>query len=129
MAVVFHEKISSKLSFNVCELKNAMYCTYHLLPRESTPGTHANPGGNGTVLVFLFSQRGGELFSFGNDFAGPRGHTHGICLSFGQRYIALDQSFLAPFYFLSMPNFDIMLWVFIPLPKEGLFVINFMPFT
>ena len=22
---------------------------------------------------------GGELFSFGNDFAGPRGHTHGIC--------------------------------------------------
>lgn len=23
--------------------------------------------------------RGGELFSFGNDFAGPGGHTLGIC--------------------------------------------------
>ena len=69
--------------------------------------------GNGTVLVFLFSPRGGELFSFGNEFAGPRDHTHEICSSFGQRYIAQDQSFLVPFYFISMPNFNIMLWVFI----------------
>lgn len=28
-----------------------------------------------------------------------------------------------------MPNFDIMLWVFILSPREGLFFINFMPFT
>ena len=40
------------------------------------------------------------MFCFGNDFAGPRRHTHEICSSFGQRYIALDQSFTAPFYFI-----------------------------
>ena len=40
------------------------------------PGdTHGNPG---TVMVFLFCPRGGELRSFENEFAGPRGHTHGI---------------------------------------------------
>ena len=44
-------------------------------PEGRPPG---HPGGDGTVLV-LFSRDGGELFSFGNDFAGPRGHTHGIC--------------------------------------------------
>ena len=38
-------------------------------------GTH----GNGTVLVLLFPRRGGEFFSFGNDFAGPLALTHGIC--------------------------------------------------
>ena len=59
------------------------------------------PRGNGTVLIFLFfSRRGGELFSFGNDFAGPRGNSHGICSRFGQRNIALDQSFLS-FWFSS----------------------------
>ena len=53
------------------------------------------------------------LFSF----AGPRGHTHGICSSFCQWYMPLDESFFAPFYFISMPNFDIMLWVFIVSPR------------
>ena len=55
-------------------------------------------------------------FSFGNDFAGPREHTHAIGSigwSSGQRYIALDQRLFAPFCFISMPNFDIMSWVFI----------------
>ena len=28
--------------------------------------------GDDTVLVFLFSLQGGELYSFGNSFAGPR---------------------------------------------------------
>ena len=48
-------------------------CTYHLLPRGSTPGTP--PGNPGAMEQFshLFFPRGrGELFSFGNDFAGPR---------------------------------------------------------
>ena len=40
------------------------------------------------------------MLSFGNDCAGPRGH--GICSSFGQRYIALDQTFFAPLYFISI---------------------------
>ena len=37
------------------------------------------------------------MFSFGNDFAGSRGHTQGICSTFGPWYIALDQSFLENF--------------------------------
>ena len=47
-------------------------------------GTNREPSGIGTVLVliFFFPCRGGELFSFGKDFAGPWGHTHGICASF-----------------------------------------------
>ena len=97
-------------------------------PRQ--PGeTHGYPEGMVQFGYFFFPRGVGELFSFGNDFAGPRGHTHGICSSFGQQYIALDQSFFASLYFISMPNFDIMLWVFIRPPREGLFVINFMPFT
>lgn len=60
-----------------------------LVSPSSTPG---NLRGNRTVLVF-FSRGGGKLFSFGKDFAGPLGHTHGICCSLGQRYIAPDQSF------------------------------------
>ena len=62
-------------------------------------GTHGNPGAMVQFWYFFFSRRGWELFSFGNDFAGPRGHSHGICTGFGQRNIALDQSFLS-FWFL-----------------------------
>ena len=93
-------------------------------------GTHWNPGEWYSFGICFFPCRGGQLFSFGNDFTGPWGHTHDICSSFGQWYIALDQSFFMPFYFILMiPNyFNIMLWVFILPPKEGLFVINFMPF-
>ena len=51
--------------------------------RGSTPGTPPGnpraPKGVGTVLVFPFSREEGELFSFENDIAGLRGHTHGIC--------------------------------------------------
>ena len=79
--------------------------------------------------ISFFLRGGGELFCFGNDFAGSWGHTHGIYSTFDQWYIALDQSFFAPFYFISVPNFDIMLWVFIFPPREGLCVINFTPFT
>jgi len=32
-------------------------------------------------------------------------------------------------FFILIPHFDIMLWVFIVPPREGLFVVNFMPFT
>ena len=31
-----------------------------------------SPGGDDTVLVYLFSLQGGELYSFGNNFAGPQ---------------------------------------------------------
>ena len=90
-------------------------------------GTHGNPGGM-VQFWYLFSPRGGgELFSFVHDFAGPRGHIHGICSRFGRRYIALGQSFLAPFYFISMPNFDIMLSVFILPPREGYLSIVLCP--
>ena len=63
-------------------------------PRVDPWGTNREPSGIGTVLVliFFFPCRGGELFSFGNDFAGPWGHTHGICASFCQQYTALDQN-------------------------------------
>ena len=107
--------------------------TCHLLPRGLNPrkpwGTHGNPGGMVQFWHFFFPRGGGELFSLGNDFTAPQGNTHGICSTFGQQHIALDQSFFTPFYFISMPNFDMMLWVFILLPKEGRFFINFMPFT
>ena len=43
-----------------------------------------------------------------------------ICSTFGQCYIALDQSVFVPFYFISVPNCDIMFWVFIlPLLGKG----------
>ena len=71
-------------------------CAYHLLLRGSTPKTSpGNPGAMVQFWYFFFSRRGWELFSFGNDFAGPRGNSHGICSRFGQRNIALDQSFLS----------------------------------
>ena len=53
-----------------------------------------------------------------------------LCSSFGQRYIALDQRFfLVPFYFISMPNFDIMLWVFIIPLGKGYLSLILCPFT
>ena len=53
-----------------------------------------------------------------------------VCSSFGQRYIALDQRFfLVPFYFISMPNFDIMLWVFIIPLGKGYLSLILCPFT
>ena len=81
------------------------------------PDTPRNPTElmrNGTVSVwhFFFPRRGGEFFSFGNEFGEPREHTHEICSSFGKRYIDIDQSVFALFYFTLMPNFDIMMWVF-----------------
>jgi len=44
-------------------------CTYHLL---SCGSTLREPRGNDTGLVFLLSLQEGELYSFGNNFAGPR---------------------------------------------------------
>lgn len=87
----------------------------------------------------------GEWYSFGSSFF-PAGE--GSCLVwettlldhgdiptgfgriFGHRYIALDQIFVMPFYLFSMPNFDICcMWVFILTAREGLIVVDFMPFT
>ena len=62
--------------------------------------THGNPGGIVQFWYSCFPHGYGELFSFGNDFPGPRGDTQGICSSFGQRNIALDQSFLISFRFM-----------------------------
>jgi len=43
------------------------------------PGIRRNLGRMVQFWYFFFPCGGGELFSFRNDFAGPRGHTHGIC--------------------------------------------------
>ena len=59
----------------------------------------------------------GEWYNFGIFFflrgiwkrLRPRGHIHEIYSSFVQWYIALDQSFFAPIYFILMPHFDIMI--------------------
>ena len=60
------------------EMKNL--CTYHLLPRGSIPGTPpGNPRGSVQFWYFFFPRGHGELFICGKDFAGSRGHTHGIC--------------------------------------------------
>ena len=62
------------------------------------------------------------MFSFGNDLAGPQEYTHESCSNFGKRYIGLNQSLFAPFYFTLMPNFDIMMWLFIDIsPKVILY--------
>ena len=45
-------------------------------PRDA-PGEPART--QGVWYSFGISRGRGELFSFGNDFTGPRGHTHGIC--------------------------------------------------
>ena len=94
------------------------------------PRNPREPRENDTVVVFLLSPRGRELFNFGNHYAGPQGHTHRICLIFGPRYIALDQSFFCSI----LLHFDAEILIsssgcsYFPL-KEELFVINFMPFT
>ena len=81
-------------------------CTSHLLPCGSTPGgPTGTQGGMVQFWYLLFPCGGGQLFSFGNDFAGPQRQTHGICSCFGQQYIALDRSFFTPLYFISIPNF------------------------
>ena len=86
-------------------------------PVGRSPGhpqeTHGNPGG---------------MVQFGY-FPAPQGHTHGICSNFAQRYISLDQSFFGPFYFISVPKFDTVSHVSLLPRRQGLFVINFMPFT
>ena len=94
------------------------------------PRNPREPRENDTVVVFLLSPRGRELFNFGNHYAGPQGHTHRICLIFGPRYIALDQSFFRSI----LLHFDAEILIsccgcsYFPL-REELFVINFMPFT
>mgnify|MGYP006896133437 CR=1 FL=1 len=92
-------------------------CTCYLLPRGSIPGTPPRnprePRRNGTVWVFPCTT--GTY---------PR-----VCSNFAQRYIAQDQSFFGPFYFISAPKFDTMSHVSILPGREGLFVINFLPFT
>ena len=82
----------------------------------------------------------GEWYSFGISFY-PAGEGSclvlettsqnlWVCSSFGQRYIALDQRFfLVSFYFISMPNFDIMLWVFIIPLGKGYLSLILCPFT
>ena len=49
------------------------------LPLEHPQGTHRNPSGMVEIGYFFFPNRGGELFSFGNNSAEPPGNTHGIC--------------------------------------------------
>ena len=48
-----------------------------MLPRGLT---HGNPGGMVQFWYIFFPLKGGEFLSFGNDFTGLWGHTHGIFL-------------------------------------------------
>ena len=95
------------------------------------PRNPREPRENDTVVVFLLSPRGRELFNFGNHYAGPQGHTHRICLIFGPRmvYCYWPKFFLG--YFTSF-RCQILISCcgcsYFPL-REELFVINFMPFT
>ena len=103
------------------------FCTYHLLTHGSTPGEPTGTQKKWYRFDISFFPHGrGELLSFGNDFAGPRGHTYEIWESFGSPYIALDQRFFVQFYFISMSNFNIILRVFIRPPRKELFVIHFI---
>lgn len=58
-------------------IKRQNQSIYHLLLHGLTPRTPPeNPGGMVQFLYFFFLRRGGELFSFRNDFGGPGGiHT------------------------------------------------------
>ena len=48
-------------------------------PRDTPAEPTGTQGAVAQFCYFFFPREGEELFSFGNDFAGPRGHTHGIC--------------------------------------------------
>ena len=54
-------------------------CGSYIMHLSFAPGTPRNLGRMVQFWYFFFPCGGGELLSFGNDFAGPRGHTHGIC--------------------------------------------------
>ena len=105
-----------------------LFCTYLLLPHGSTSGEPTGTQGKWCRFDISFFPHGrGELLSFGNDFAGPRRQTQEIWENFGSRYITLDQRFFAPFYFMSMSNFNIILRVFIRPPRSYLSFILFYP--
>ena len=94
-----------------------------LLPRWSTLGHLAQFG------HFFFPLRGGELLKFGNDFAESWGHTHGICSTFGQWYIALQTKVFRVILFHFGAKFrNIMLWVLIPPLGKGYLSLILCPF-
>ena len=85
-----------------------------------TPG---EPMGNGTVLHFFLPRGGGELSSFGNDFAEPMG--------LFEFWSAVHRSGPKVFSRAILFHFDAKFWYYVMgvhnSPREGLFVINFMP--
>ena len=117
----------------------SIYCYYnllptnHLLPHGSTPitslGNPQEPREIGTVLVFFFPTGEGSCLVLKTASTDQRDIPPGFVQVLVQWYIAPDQNFSVPFYVILMPHFNIMLLVFILLPKVGLFVTNFMPFT
>ena len=87
-------------------------------PLGHPEGTHGNSGEIVKFFKFYFSR--GELFSFGNDFAGPRGHTHWIGSSFGQQCIAFSRHYFISIccgcsYFPLGKGF--LLFILCPLPR------------
>lgn len=65
----------------------------------------------------------------GNDLAGPRRHAHGIWSNFWSSvYLSRPKDYLS-ILFVFDAKFRYMLWVFILTPREGLIVVDFMPFT
>ena len=95
----------------------------HLSTTGTPPGNSREPRKNGTVRAFLFPRGGGKLLlleTTSQDYGNiPTGFIR----------VSSRPSFFAPFYFILMSNFDILLRLFVLSPREGLFFINFMSFT
>ena len=95
----------------------------HLSTTGTPPGNPRKPRRNGTVRAFLFPRGGGKLLlleTTSQDYGNiPTGFIQ----------VSSRPSFFAPFYFILMSNFDIVLRLFVLSPREGLFFINFMSFT
>lgn len=65
----------------------------------------------------------------GNDLAGPRRHTHGIWSNFWSSVYRSRPKIYGAILFVFDVKFRYMLWVFILTLREGLIVVDFMPFT
>lgn len=65
----------------------------------------------------------------GNDLAGPRRHTHGMWSNFWSSVYRSRPKIYRAILFVFDAKFRYMLWVFMLTLREGLIVVDFMPFT
>ena len=90
--------------------------------------TPREPRRNGTILVFLFFLRGKVSYLVLKTTSTKGTHPRNV-FEFCSAVYRSRLKFFEAIYFILMPHFDIMLGVFILPPREGLFFINFVPFT